>query len=55
MENVSWAGSFADIALTLHLSIAVFVLAYSLFGLLVLAAWCYFPPRLKRAPGAPHK
>ncbi|MCX5883571.1 MAG: DUF2784 domain-containing protein [Deltaproteobacteria bacterium] len=25
----------------------VFVLGYSLFGLLVLATWCYFPPNLK--------
>ncbi len=30
----------------------VFALGYSLFGLLVLATWCYFPPRLKRTPGA---
>ena len=32
-----------------------FLLAYSVFGVLVLAAWCYFPPRLDRArhkPGA---
>jgi hypothetical protein len=26
----------------------VFVTAYSLFGLLVLASWWYFPPRFKR-------
>jgi len=26
----------------------VFVIAYSLFGLLVLASWWYFPPRFKR-------
>lgn len=29
----------------------VFVLAYSVFGLLVAASWWYFPPRLRRGPG----
>ncbi|MBC7706240.1 MAG: DUF2784 domain-containing protein [Rhodoferax sp.] len=27
----------------------VFILGYSAFGLLVLAAWCYFPPRRQRS------
>lgn len=27
----------------------VFILAYSVFGLLVLAAWCWFPPRRERS------
>ncbi len=29
----------------------VFVLAYSVFGLLVAASWWYFPPRFRRRPG----
>lgn len=31
----------------------VFSLAYSLFGLLVLASWLRFPPRMSRMPGDP--
>ena len=27
----------------------VFILGYSVFGLLVLSAWCYFPPRRQRS------
>ena len=27
----------------------VFILGYSAFGLLVLAAWCYFPPQRERS------
>lgn len=37
----------ADVVLALHLFIAVFVLGYTLFGLLVLATWCLFPPKFK--------
>ncbi|MBT0962826.1 DUF2784 domain-containing protein [Denitromonas iodatirespirans] len=32
----------------------VFALAYTVFGALVVAAWCYFPPRRgRRRPGGP--
>ena len=33
----------------------VFVLLYSLFGLIVAATWCYFPPTWQAAPTPPRK
>jgi hypothetical protein len=51
----TYAGSFVEYwvqrLLYFDLPPWVFVLAYSVFGLLVLAAWWYFPPRKRGSPG----
>ena len=44
----------ADIVLAMHLGIVVFVAAYTLFGIIVIATWIFVPPAWKRS-GAHHK